>query len=101
MAQANELIFLSMTEAYSSFTSIMTRLERLFVKYHYRAQQRNFPFSQIGEKTIYLSKDFPSYIFMYVKPGNASTVEKKTRGKQRTSSRKLQQSTYFKVFSET
>jgi hypothetical protein len=33
--QANELIFLSMIEAYSSFISIMTSLGRPFVNYHY------------------------------------------------------------------
>jgi hypothetical protein len=77
MNQANELILLSMIEAYSSFISIMTSLRRPFVKYHYWLQQENFTFSQIEKKTIYLTKGLSKYVSMDMMLGYASINDKK------------------------
>ncbi len=42
-----------MIEARSSFVYIKRCLEKAFVKYHCRARQKSFTFSQIEKQTIY------------------------------------------------
>jgi hypothetical protein len=58
-AWANELIFSSMIEAYTSFIFIRTCLDRPFVKWPYWLQEKNFGFSYINKVALILRIRWP------------------------------------------
>jgi len=78
-ALPNGLIFLPRIEACLHSKSIRTRLMKTFVNYHYWRQQKNFTFSQIGKKTIYLTKGLLRHVFIDIKLEDGSIIDKKNQ----------------------
>ena len=76
-ARPNRLIFFPRIEAYSHSKSMRTKLVRSFVQYHYWPQWENFTISQLGKKTMHLTKLLTNLACMYLECGHTSILGKK------------------------